>query len=374
MDLFDDNELPQGQSEEMKSSEEKTLRGKTYKCASCGNFLCYDPLQEKLACLHCKSTYELSPTKSAMELVYTNSSEEAFEEWEEGKAIQCRSCGATTSLEEYQTAVNCPFCKAPNIAEIDSFRGLKPNCILPFRIGSEKAHQLYYKWIRTRYFAPYKLRKNARTQDMQGCYIPCWTFDTDTFTSYTIRYGKHYTVVVGSGKNRRTETRTRWYIDSGNISDSFDDVQIEASKFITQKQLTKLGGYDTGNCVSYHNQFIAGYTAERYNKGLDESWEEAKAVADKKIVGMIKARYNADVIDYCNTTTSYSNTTYKYSLVPLWIIKYNYEDKKYGCMINGRNGKVTGKSPLSWIRVLLASVVGGGVVLLIFWLITTYLM
>ena len=49
----------------------------------------------------------------------------------------------------------------------------------------------------------------------------------------------------------------------------------------------------------------------------------------------------------------YENITYKYVLVPLWLCTYKYNNKEYGFMVNGENGKITGKYPISIPKVLL---------------------
>ncbi len=346
---------------------------KTFKCNSCGNFLRYDPDTNKMKCSYCDSTYELQPTTSAIELQYTSISEKDYEDWIGEKTIKCSSCGAVVSLENYQTATNCPFCNAPNVISIDNIVGIKPNAILPFKISQQKAQTFYQKWIKNRIFAPRNLRKKSLTQEMKGVYIPCFTFDTQSHSKYSIRYGQYYYVTVGSGKNRHQERRVRWYVDSGTQDDNFDDLQIEASQQITQKEMGQMGGFDTQNSVRYHNQFVSGYYSERYSKSLDESWIDAQKLANNKIVQEIKNRYNADVVDYCNVESEFYKTTYKYCLVPMWLIKYNYDNKKYGCVLNGRNGKIIGKAPLSWVKVSLASIFGGGLIALIVYLMMMYL-
>lgn len=362
--------LYSGENEDKKISE--NLASKLYKCESCGNFLRFDPLLNKLKCDHCDSVVDIIAVGRAQELVYTELSEREYEPWQE-KAIKCEACGAVSVLGNYQTTLNCPFCGASNIATIDSVEGLKPNAILPFKIDKARAGQLQKSWIKKRIFAPLPLKKQSNTKEISGIYIPYFTFDTYTCSTYSIRYGEYYTVVVGSGKDRRTETYTRWYCDSGTYDMNFDDIQIEASEHLNAKQKEKLDGFDTGNCVSYHSQYIAGFSSERYSQGLDESWKQAQDETYNPIKKGILARYNYDTIDYVNITTDFNNVKYKYALVPVWLLKYDYKKKNYGCVINGRNGKVVGKTPLSPIRVSSAVVVTLAVIGVIAWLCYKFL-
>lgn len=371
MDIAENKTLREGDDLDKKIRAD--LLSKLYKCESCGNFLRFDPTIGKLKCDHCDSVYDIIQVGNASELKYTSLSEQGFEPWEE-KAIKCNACGAVSILGKCETTLRCPFCDATNIADIDDFEGVKPNAILPFKIDQATANTLQKKWIKKRLFAPSRLKKDALTKNIRGIYIPCFTFDTSTFSSYTIRYGQTYTVTTGSGKNKRTTTHTRWFVDSGTIGMNFDDIQIEVSDHLSQKQRQKIGGFDTANCVKYHSQYVAGFSSERYNRGLDDCWDDAQQMAYDQIKKSIIARYRADRIDYVNISVDHSNVTYKYALVPIWVLNYAFKNKSYGCVINGRNGAVAGKTPLSWIKTLLTTLVGLGVVGVIGWLVYQFLL
>ena len=63
------------------------------------------------------------------------------------------------------------------------------------------------------------------------------------------------------------------------------------------------------------------------------------------------SRYRADVVDYVNMNCIYSDRTYKYVLVPVWIFKYNYAKKSFECIVNGRSGRVVGNYPKSSVKI-----------------------
>ena len=325
----------------------KELKGKIYKCENCGSILVFDPESQKLKCGHCASLFDLQSIKKAMELTYTSFSEKEYEPWGEAKSYKCRSCGAVVDFLEYETASKCSFCGASNIAMIDDIPGLKPNAILPFAVPRNKLEEYYAKWMKSKKMAPSKLKDLSRKMDTSGVYVPIFTFDTSTSSSYSIKYGITRSKTVGSGKNRRVVTYTEWYYDTGFINLDFDDIQIEASQKISQKDLSKLGYFDTENSLEYNSQYISGFNSERYSKSLDDSWDDAKKEADGTIRQRILSRYHYDTLGYLNVSTNYSNIKYKYVLVPVWIIHYKYKKKIYPCILNGRTGKGVGKAPVS---------------------------
>jgi len=51
--------------------------------------------------------------------------------------------------------------------------------------------------------------------------------------------------------------------------------------------------------------------------------------------------------------TRLSGVTFKHVLLPVWIAAFRYHDKVFRFLVNGQTGKVTGKAPLSWFKILL---------------------
>ena len=89
-------------------------------------------------------------------------------------------------------------------------------------------------------------------------------------------------------------------------------------------------------------------------------------MAKQRIKGWVRtailARYDYDVIDYLNVNTSCENITYKYLLLPVYVGATRWKKKVYNFFVNGRNGKVAGKMPLSPLKILGVVVLGLAVV------------
>ena len=329
----------------------KLMDSDSFHCSSCGSIVRFDPIKGKQVCEHCGGCYDMPKARPVRPQAYSPFSETEYTPWGGVKSVRCGGCGAVSVLDTYQTAHICPFCGATEVVDLDEVPGIKPGGILPFKIGQEQAHHAFIKWLKGRIFAPRKVKKNAKRNPMTGMYLPTWTFGANMSATYKGRLGKTYTVTVGSGKNKRTQVRVRWFHVSGEYSRLFGDVHIEASSYITQKDMDNLGGYDVCNAVEYEDGYMAGFVSERYSEGLDYSWEEAKDIMRDIARTEILARYHYDRIDYLDVFPDFDGISYKYILVPLWTSSYKYKDKTYGFAVNGRNGKVKGKSPISGIRV-----------------------
>ena len=145
----------------------------------------------------------------------------------------------------------------------------------------------------------------------------------------------------------------------------FDDVSISAGG-ISQKELDKLQPFKKETLCVYENKFLSGFTARHYSRDIKECWSDAKEVIDKQLRQDILHYYNCDVIDYLNISTVHNSVKYKYVLLPVYRLNYRYNQKDFPVLVNGNNGKVTGKSPISPLRVLIAVVLGIGLAIGLF--------
>ena len=54
-------------------------------------------------------------------------------------------------------------------------------------------------------------------------------------------------------------------------------------------------------------------------------------------------------------TTYYSDITFKYILLPVWISAYRFKDRNFQFLVNARTGEVQGERPWSWVKITLAA-------------------
>lgn len=335
------------------------------KCKNCGADMVYDPEKGALHCAYCDATRTVN-RRGCAKRDFMSSLKDGEVKFDDS-TYKCPNCGATMKLAPFDTAVKCPYCGGTNVVEIGDLKGLKPDSILPFALSQQQASTAGLKWIKKKLFAPLKLKKSFKVDNFHGVYIPSYAFSTSAFSSYDGRLGKRRTRMVGSGKDRRMETYTEWYNVSGNANNAFDDVAVEASTQLDQKELNKILPYDTENLEAYNKDYIAGFVAERYDTSLSDGFDVAKGQMDDTIRKRIINSYSADVVDYLNVKTTYSNTKFHYMLLPLWVCAYVYRKKGYRFIINGRTGKSTGKSPISPLKVAFAVLVALGIIALFVW-------
>jgi len=328
-------------------------------CRACGAMLEYTPGTSELNCPHCGGTTRIeAPPLPVDEQDYTAALARLADEGEtmSVRTMTCRSCGATTELMPEVAADHCPYCGSHYNVTAETARVIKPNAILPFSIARTRVDEFLMTWIRSRWFAPNALKRDAEKERVvNGMYLPHWTYDSATTTSYQGWRGDYYYVTVGSGKNRVQQRRTRWSPRQGVVSRRFDDVLVPASTSPLTGLASQLGGWDLSRVVPYDNRYVAGFLSEVYRVDLPTGFETAKGIMAATIEGDIRISIGGDTQRIDARRTAHNEVMFKHLLLPLWVGAFRYRGKVYRFVINGRTGGVVGERPWSWIKITLTA-------------------
>lgn len=320
------------------------------KCPACGANMVYDSERGKLYCEHCGTVQEIE-AKNSEEIAFESLLQNSHEWAAESYSFRCENCGARGVVAKGEITQTCPYCGTSNIVEEDELPSLRPTAVVPFALGKEQAGSDVRKWARRRAFAPRRFRKSARPEKMSAVYMPAFSFDTRTESDYRAVLGKYYyTTRRVNGKTVRTR-HVRYFNVSGHFAMAFDDVLIQASANIDQKSLDKLQPFNTNDSREYRPEYLSGFTANQADKSGTECWNEAKDVIRGRLQSAILRRYSYDVVSSFNINTQCYDITYKYILLPVYVGHCSWGKKLYNFFVNGINGRVTGKAPVSPVKV-----------------------
>lgn len=353
--------------EDIPTSSEQEERTSVTKCPACGANMVFDSENGTLYCEHCGSRREII-SKTSEEQDFENLLS-ADNSWgEETHVFRCENCGAHEVLDRREIAKACSFCGTTNIVETDELPGIRPNAVVPFRIGKDTAGKNVKHWARKRLLAPGKFRKSAKPEELKGVYTPAFSFDTATESDYVAVLGKYYYRTKRVNGRTVQERYIRYFTVRGHYSMWFDDVLIQAGGALDQKSLKKLQPFKTNQSKEYTTEYLSGFTASQNTKSGLDCWEEAKQEIQVRLKSAILSQYVYDIVSSYNVNTQCNNITYKYILIPLYVGHCNWKTKLYNFFVNGFNGKVTGKAPVSPLKVgalvLLGIAVIVGIVLL----------
>ena len=349
--------------EQMNATVSKTEKETDKKCPSCGGVMEFNPSNGKMTCPYCGYEEEIQVEHRgfvAQELDFsTAGDDDASCDWGTAtKTVICKSCGAETVYDVNEIANVCPYCGSNQVMEQESSKVMAPGGVVTFQISAKEASERFREWIGRKFFCPKLAKDSAKPKAFKGLYTPFWTFDSNTKSTYTAEYGIDH---VEEDKDGEKHTTTDWYRTSGKYKRFFDDLLISASSKQNEQMLEGLEPYDTTKAVEYKPEYMAGFAAEKYSVKVKDAWEKAKkkiqSLLRRDVEEKITREKACDHVRDVRINTVHEDVTYKYLLLPVWISSFQYKDKVYHFMINGQTGKVSGETPISWIKVAIVTAV-----------------
>lgn len=330
-----------------------------YKCPSCGADMVFDSQSGMLVCESCghqnpiestsnhNSTQQRQPqTESFSPNNNTVSNDTTYRTYGESEAIQyqCGNCGAILITTDDTTATLCSFCGASMVLGDRLAGSLAPAKVIPFSISKEQAQEAFKKWCRKGHFMPKQLKNADRIKNITGIYIPFWLFDLNGFAE----------VNATCTRVRRYEsgdyiyTQTKYYDIYRKVNLNYLKVPVDASIKMDDKLMDKLEPFDYSNLKEFQAPYLAGYIAEKYNYTDSDLFPRVK----NRIQPYIQDYIASTIKGYASTTYTYKNINIRqkqadYTLLPIWMICYDYKNTEHNFMMNGQTGKIVGKPPLS---------------------------
>lgn len=333
-------------------------------CDECGAPLRWSPDVGALSCAHCGAVRSVVVDQGTiLERPLTT---EAIAQAERGlgrevRVLECETCAARVTFEGDSVSEACPFCGSPGVlAQEASRQALRPESLLPLEVGKARVETTFQSWIGGLWFRPNALKQTKRIQAV-GVYVPAWTYDAEVHSDWSAQSGTYYWVsqTYTTMENGRSVTKTRqvrkvrWRPAWGQRDDIYDDVLVIASKGIDGPLGRKLGPFAAEGLVPYSPEYLAGWRAEEYQVDLDDAWYEAKA----RIVASQRTRCAGDVPGDTQRALKVRNTVsevhWKHILLPIWSVTYQFGGRSYAVLVHGQSGRIVGRAPYSWVKILL---------------------
>ena len=344
-------------------------KGRVFPCEGCGADLEFHIGQQELKCPFCGFQKQLEFAEDAtVEERDFHAMLENLQTWREDghsqetgqSEIHCSGCAGTVVFQGTLTSTTCPYCGAPiQLDKVhDAEHRIPVDGVLPFLVERKVAQQRLTEWVTSRWFAPGEFTQRGVEGKFNGVYLPFWTFDSLTFTRYSGERGDNYTITVGEGNERRTETHIRWVPASGAFQRVFDDVLILASRGLPQWIIDRLDPWPLEKLVPFSQAMLAGFFARTYEKELEPGFQEAQQRMETALQAEVVQRIGGDHQRVQDRQSRYDAITFKHLLLPVWLLAYRYGDKSFQVAVNAATGEVQGERPYSWIKIAFAVLLG----------------
>ena len=348
-----------------------------YKCPCCGGAIEFNSSVQKMKCPFCDSEFDLDTLASYDEEVKDDANSQmdwdssGTQEWTDGesdgtKLFICESCGGQIMADANTAASSCPYCDNPIVVRGTVAGGLKPDCIIPFKLDKDAAKNKFKEHLKGKKFLPSVFKSENHIDDIKGVYVPYWLFDSKADAKMRYR----------AEKKRRWEdknfeyTETSYYacIREGDIS--FEHVPVDGSTKMPDDLMESLEPYDYKEAKSFQMAYLAGYVADKY----DQDAEASVPRANERIENSTERAFRETVKGYSNVTKEGGNIRLKdgktsYAMYPVWLLNTTWRNEKFVFAMNGQTGKFVGNLPIdknaAYKSLFIGSVVSIAIVFII---------
>lgn len=360
------------------------------KCPKCGSTeISYSMTQQALVCSFCRHSWNESNAEEKFGLntdigslrgTVVASGADKIETDDTTVTIKCQGCGAEVVIQtQVQLETRCHWCRQVLSVNTQVPNGAVPDALLPFKVSHAEAVEEIRKFVgKRRLFAWSKFKKEFVPENVVGVYMPYMVIDGN-LTGELVGEGeikvREYTVSVGSGDDRRSETR--YDADVYQVARKFDfhvdDLITESNSARadfsgaenTNNVINAILPFDTKNAVAYSSKYLSGFTSEKRDldvSSLDDTVKDqflsiARAQATKLSPQYDRGiRWESEGIDI-------HGTRWVAIYVPVWLYSYfvpkgNGRGFVHYIAVNGRNSNVMGSVPVSHPKLWLASIAG----------------
>lgn len=325
-----------------------------YKCPCCGGALAFDSSIQKMKCPFCDTEFEMEALEGYDEVLKEDRADSmewettAGGEWENGEADAlrtyiCKSCGGEIVGDANTAATTCPFC-GNRVVMMGNFSGaLKPDLIIPFKLDKNAAKDGLMRHLSGKRLLPRVFKSQNHIDEIKGVYVPFWLFDTDADAQ--MRYSATKVRTWSDEDYDYKETSHFAVSRGGNIS--FENVPVDGSSKMADDLMESIEPYNMADAVDFRTAYLAGYLADKYDVGAEESVERANERVKKSTESAFAATVkDYDTVETENSSIQLKNGKAKYALYPVWLLNTTWNGNQYTFAMNGQTGKFVGNLPI----------------------------
>jgi DNA-directed RNA polymerase subunit RPC12/RpoP len=298
-------------------------QARQFTCPHCGGRMVFSPAGASLICEYCAQHPRSEPLAGdgaidEQDFVLALATAKGHTHPVATRCYNCQDCGASFVLGPERLSFRCPYCVSVYVAEQTEVRKLvPPEGVIPFVLTQDQARRAALEWL-----AAEEL-DTAAVISLSGVYLPMWTFDID----------------VAWKRRRHLE----------------DDVLTPASNTLPQELASAVSSFHLDKLVPYDPGYLADWPAETYDVSVADASIKARAKARK----LVAERLGKRIEDFGPGVARLSVMSFKLIIVPLWIVRYRHEERRYTVLVNGQTGVIQGERPsrgiLGWLSRLAES-------------------
>lgn len=279
-------------------------------------------------------------------------------------SLACQQCGAALKTLRFARTVECPYCGSGNVVKRPPTPGIPPPAfVVGFARPEAEVRTLVARWGRALPWYTPRGFNALEVKSLRPVYLPAWLFEAEADVSWRASVGYEYTTTDG----KESKTKVEWHDVHGQARLRVYDVLVSASRQVGNDDLERIEPFDYGRIARYSDAALAGWPAEEASRGpaavRDELVAEAGAQLERRIAAMVPGERKKGP----SVTWRLRSERVDALLVPVWtmLVRYSPARPAVRVLVNGQTGKVWGKAPVSWAKVVLAVLAALGLVALL---------
>lgn len=335
-----------------------------YKCPSCNAPLSFKTETQSFVCDYCGGNYsklEIEAMTAKAEKTEPTAHEHATDEKmqstfsKDNSLYMCPTCGAQVITDsELSASAICHYCHSPIVLSGRLSGEFCPDMIIPFKKTKEQALAGFESWTQKhRFFLAKGFTDKKSLEKIQGLYVPFWLADcvvegnlvADCYkTISSVRRGDY----IVKTESKHLVTRT------GKLN--IDGVPADGSSKADDALMESIEPFNYAELVKFEMPYLSGHYAEKYDVSKDQIYgriqSRAREATKEEFASTIKG-YARTVI--LNESYNIRGIRWKYVMLPMWFLSYNYKGKMYYYAMNGQTGKFGGTLPINKVKLALFS-------------------
>lgn len=318
-----------------------------YQCPNCGAQLRFDPKKQGFGCEYCGSYFTSEECKAANEKIRrqeedTAPAKAAFEE--QTNLYYCPSCAAELATDQNTAATECVYCHNPVVLKGRLSGEYRPAQIIPFKLTREDAERIFHEFCKKHWFLPRTFTAESQLLHMQGVYVPFWVAACDVHGKMQAVCKKVRTWT--SGGYQYTETREFDVFRDASVH--FDGIPADGASKIEDALMEAVEPFDYRDAKDFEMTYLSGFLSDKYDVNKAQVFPRIKNRAVNGSDHILRSSMTGySSVRVVQSDMNLLNTQWKYMLLPVWFMTYEYRGQRYSFAINGQTGKQAGTPPLA---------------------------
>ncbi|MDO4537336.1 MAG: hypothetical protein Q4B54_04180 [Coriobacteriales bacterium] len=266
------------------------------------------------------------------------------------RAYNCSSCGAQLMVDQVTAVTRCPYCGNNAVLPGQLSDMLKPDWVIPFKLGKEDAVAALNNYYKGKRYLPDSFTDTNHIEEIQGVYVPFWLYSGKTKGDMRFKGER----VLTWSDDDYNYTQTDFYDIHRAGSMDFVRVPVDGSTRMPDEHMDAIEPFDYAELTEFSVAYLPGYVTDRYDLDV----KECDARARTRVEATCEDKLRDSVSGYTFLRTTHSDisaqwTNIGYALLPVWMLHTRWNDQDYLFAMNGQTGKLIGDLPVDKTKMLL---------------------